>query len=653
MALAKQARIGTDERHFDETRMHDTAHAKQNSLGALTLGAIGVVYGDIGTSPLYAFREALAHTGGIPDARAIVGVLSLALWALIIVVTLKYVVFLSRMDNNGEGGVLSLMALARRATGAKWLVVAILGATGAALFYGDAIITPALSVLSAVEGLKTVPGLDNLTLPTILGATVAIIVGLFSVQARGTASVAGLFGPVCAVWFIAIGALGLVHIFSAPRVLAAFNPLEAVHFVATHGKEGLFALGAVFLTVTGAEALIADMGHFGRRPIQLGWTWFVWPSLTLNYLGQGALALSTLAAAEAAHKPFENADWFFLMAPDMLRAPLVILACLATIIASQAVITGAYSLSQQAIALGLLPRMAIRQTSEHQIGQIYMPSINWLLLAGVLILVFAFQNSSAMAAAYGIAVTGTMVVTTCLAYIIAWKMWRWSPINAALVIVPFLTLDLVFFGANILRVTEGGWVPLMVASLIGVVIFTWVTGRKAMAERTAQQGASMVDLANALAARPPVTVAGVAVFLTQDLSVAPSALLHNLKHNKALHRLNILLKVEAQTTPHVAAADRLVIEPINERFMKARLKYGYMDQVNVPSDLALQGDLLGGPGGTSYFVGRSAIRWAQRAAMPRWMTILFTFLHRNAADPTAFFAIPPNRVVELGSQVEL
>jgi KUP system potassium uptake protein len=628
--------------------------ASQNSrTAALTLGAIGVVYGDIGTSPLYAFREALSHTGGTADARAIVGVLSMALWALIIVVTLKYVLFLSRMDNNGEGGVLSLMALAQRATGKKWLLVAILGATGAALFYGDAIITPALSVLSAVEGLKTVPGMGELSLPTILGATVAILVGLFMAQARGTASVAVLFGPICAVWFLTIGALGLVQILSAPQVLAAFNPLEAIHFVATHGNEGLFALGAVFLTVTGAEALIADMGHFGRRPIQIGWTWFVWPSLTLNYLGQGALALSTLAAAEAAGKPFANADWFFLMAPEFLRAPLVILACMATIIASQAVITGAFSLSQQAIALGLLPRMAIRQTSKTQIGQIYMPSINWLLLAGVLALVFAFKSSSAMAAAYGIAVTGTMVVTTCLAYIIAWKMWRWPAIGAALVVVPFLALDLVFFGANILRVTEGGWVPLLVAALIGIVIFTWVTGRKAMAERTAQQGASMIEFADALVARAPVTVAGVAVFLTQDLTVAPSALLHNLKHNKALHRLNLLLKVEAQSTPHVAAADRLVIEPINERFMKIRLRYGYMDQVDVPSDLARQPDLLSGPGGTSFFVGRSAIRWAQNPAMPRLMTILFTFLHRNAADPTAFFAIPPNRVVELGSQVEL
>ncbi len=633
--------------------MQGSAHSSDNRLAALTLGAIGVVYGDIGTSPLYAFREALAHTGGIPDARSIVGVLSLALWALIIVVTLKYVVLLSRMDNNGEGGVLSLMALARRATGAKWLVVVVLGATGAALFYGDAIITPALSVLSAIEGLKTVPGFTNLSLPAILGATVAILVGLFAVQARGTASVAVLFGPVCAVWFIAIGTIGLVNIFAAPQVLAAFNPLEAVHFLTTHGEEGLFALGAVFLTVTGAEALIADMGHFGRRPIQLGWTWFVWPSLTLNYLGQGALALSTLHAAELAGTPFANADWFFLMAPEYLRAPLVILACMATIIASQAVITGAFSLSQQAIALGLLPRMAIRQTSETQIGQIYMPSINWLLLAGVLMLVFAFKSSSAMAAAYGIAVTGTMVVTTCLAYIIAWKLWRWSPFTAVLVIVPFLLLDLVFFGANILRVSEGGWVPLMVAALIGILIYTWVAGRKAMAERTAQQGASMIDLANALAARPPVTVAGVAVFLTQDLSVAPSALLHNLKHNKALHRLNLLLKVEAQITPHVAAEDRVTIEPINDRFMKVRLKYGYMDQIDVPSDLTRQGELLSGPGGTSYFVGRAAIRWAQRPAMPRLMTILFTFLHRNAADPTAFFAIPPNRVLELGSQVEL
>jgi len=632
----------------------DRPSAARHSLAALTLGAIGVVYGDIGTSPLYAFREALAQTAADGISRGeILGVLSLALWALIIVVTLKYVLFLSRMDNNGEGGVLSLMALASRATGGRWLIVLLLGATGAALFYGDAIITPALSVLSAVEGLKTIPGLEAMSQNSILSVTVGILVALFVIQVRGTAGVAVLFGPVCLVWFGAIGALGLWHILAAPAVLAAFNPMNAVSFLTSHGMTGLFVLGAVFLTVTGAEALIADMGHFGRLPIQLGWLSLVWPALTLNYLGQGALALQALHAAEAAGHTLANADWFFIMAPDALRAPMVILATFATIIASQAVITGAFSLTHQAIALGLLPRMTIRQTSAQQIGQIYMPAVNWLLLFGVLVLVFGFRSSSAMAAAYGIAVTGTMVVTTCLAFVIAWKFWHWQPVWSALLIAPFLSLDLFFFGANILRVTEGGWVPLFVAALMGVVIFTWMKGRRATRARLTEQGVSLAEMSKALAARPPVIVEGTAVFLTEDLDLVPSALLHNLKHNKALHRTNIITRIESQPTPWVAPEDRVQLERLDDRFVRARLRYGYMDKADVPSDLAREPGLLAGPGGTSFFVGRSAIRFAARRSMPRWMTILYTFLHRNAADPTAWFAIPPNRVVELGSQIEL
>jgi KUP system potassium uptake protein len=624
------------------------------STAALTLGAIGVVYGDIGTSPLYAFREALAQTalGGI-DRGEIVGVLSLALWALIIVVTLKYVLFLMRADNNGEGGVLSLMALASRATKGNWPLVLILGGTGAALFYGDAIITPALSVLSAVEGLRTIPGLGNaMSLPIILGVTLGILIGLFFIQSHGTARVAGLFGPVCALWFVCIGALGLWHILRAPEILAAFNPLEAVRFLMSHGVPGLFVLGAVFLTVTGAEALIADMGHFGRRPIQLGWLVLVWPALTLNYLGQGALALSTLEAARTAGTSFVNQDWFFLMAPDSLRALLVLLATLATIIASQAVITGAYSLTQQAIALGLVPRMTIRNTSATQIGQIYMPLVNWLLLAGVLILVFAFQSSTAMAAAYGIAVTGTMVMTTCLAFLIAWRGWHWPLVWTTLLFVPFIAIDLIFFGANILRVSEGGWVPLLVAAAIGLIIFAWMRGRRAALQRTSEQGVSMADLARALAARPPAQVEGVAVFLTQDAGIAPSALLHNLKHNKALHHTNILLTVATESAPHVSPENRLTMDRIDERFVRAHLLYGYLDRADVPSDLA-RSDLLKSAGGTSFFVGRNAIRLSSHPAMARWMTLLYSFLHRNAADPTAFFGIPPNRVVELGSQIEL
>ncbi|WP_173843362.1 potassium transporter Kup [Novosphingobium sp. TH158] len=634
--------------------MHGTPNEARHSLAALTLGAIGVVYGDIGTSPLYAFREALAQSAADGISRGeIIGILSLALWALIIVVTLKYVLFLSRMDNNGEGGVLSLMALAKRATGGQWLIVLLLGAVGAALFYGDAIITPALSVLSAVEGLKTIHGFEGMAEPVILGVAIGILVVLFGIQSRGTAAVSVLFGPVCAVWFLVLAGLGLWHIADAPEILTAFNPGNAVAFMTSHGTTGLFVLGAVFLTVTGAEALIADMGHFGRQPIQLGWVTFVWPALTLNYLGQGALALKGLAIAHASGHTLANADWFFLMAPDALRAPLVVLATLATIIASQAVITGAYSLTHQAIALGLLPRLTIRQTSEHQIGQIYMPGVNWLLLFGVLVLVLNFRSSSAMAAAYGIAVTGTMVVTTCLSFIIAWRFWRWEPIWTGLLIAPFLSLDLFFFGANILRVTEGGWVPLLVASLMGLIILTWIKGRQAALERSSEQGIMLSDMVRALAARPPVLIEGTAIFLTQDLDVAPSALLHNLKHNKALHRQNVMLKVETQTTPYVASCDRLEIDPVAEHFMRARLRYGYMDTIDVPSDLARQEGLLSARGGTSFFVGRSVIRQSTKPILPRWMTFLYGILHRNAADPTAYFSIPPNRVIELGSQIEL
>jgi KUP system potassium uptake protein len=628
---------------------------RSDSLARLTLAALGVVYGDIGTSPLYAFREALAHIAGPAIGEAdIIGVLSLALWALIIVVTLKYVLFLTRMDNSGEGGVLSLMALASRATAGKWAAVLLLGAAGAALFYGDAIITPALSVLAAVEGLRTVPGLETIMhLPAILGVTVAILGALFAFQSRGTADVGRLFGPACVVWVVVLAALGLRHVVAEPEILLAFNPLAALRFLATHGTGGLFVLGAVFLTVTGAEALIADLGHFGPWPIRIGWLGFVWPALTLNYLGQGALALATLHAADAAGRPFVLQDWFFVMAPDALRAPLVILATLATIIASQAVITGAYSMTRQAIALGLLPRMRIEQTSEAQIGQIYMPGVNWLLLAGVLVLVLAFKSSSAMATAYGIAVTGTMLFTTCLAYLIAWRAWRWDPFWTAVLFAPFLAIDLVFFGANVLRIAEGGWVPLLVASAIGAIMTAWVRGRAAEQERAAREGASIVEVAAALTSRPPPIVDGTAVFLTRDPTVAPSALLHNLKHNKALHRSNILLKVESETTPHIAPDRRLELEPLDGRFTRATLHYGYMDDIDVPSDLARHDGLLAGRGGTSFFVGRDAIRRAQRPSMPRWMAGLFGVLHRNATDPTAFFCIPPNRVIELGSQIEL
>lgn len=630
---------------------HDT-----KTIAFLTIGAIGVVFGDIGTSPLYAFREALhqAAPTGI-GATEIIGVLSMALWSLILVVTVKYILFLMRADNNGEGGVLALLALAGRAIGGRRGVVLALGATGAALFYGDAILTPSLSVLSAVEGLKSVPAIGpDLPQSTILAITLAIIIGLFAVQSRGTAAVSKLFGPICVVWFLAMAALGVLHISDEPAILQALSPHHAVQFMTSHGMVGLLVLGAVFLTVTGAEALTADMGHFGRFPIRLGWFLLVFPALTLNYFGQGAFALATLAEAEAAGRPFANQDWFFLMAPESLRVPLVILAGLATIIASQAVITGAYSLTQQAIQLGLLPRMTIRQTSAGHAGQIYLPVINWLLLAGVIILVIAFQTSSALAVAYGIAVTGTMIMTTMLAFVVVHKLWGWSLAKALAFIIPFLALDLVFFGANVLRIAEGGWVPLLVASIILLAIWVWVRGKRLIADYEQSHAVPMDEIAAILAKDPPVRVRGTAIFLTASPEAVPNALLHNLKHNQVLHQHNLIVAVRTASVPHVPREERLSEERINDDFTRVQLRYGFMDTPDVPGDLGLCAKAslhFGDPQRTSYYIGRNSLRASREEGLPFWQDMILIFLQRNAADPTDFFRIPPNRVVELGVQV--
>lgn len=620
----------------------------------LTLGAIGVVYGDIGTSPLYAFREALGQSaaGGIVEAE-ILGVLSLALWALILVVTVKYVLFLMRMDNAGEGGVLSLMALARKAT-SNWSIVTVLGAMGAALFYGDAIITPALSVLSAVEGIKTVPAVgEMMSEGRIIAISMVILAALFAIQARGTASVSKLFGPVCVIWFLAIGGVGLLNFMAAPEVLLALNPLYAIAFLLEHGVAGLFVLGAVFLTVTGAEALTADMGHFGRAPIRIGWFSLVMPALALNYLGQAAFALAQMRAAQAAGTAFANADWFFLMTPESLRLAMVILATMATIIASQAVITGAYSLTQQGISLGLFPRMKIKQTSEDHAGQIYIPAINWLLLAGVALLIVQFRTSSSMAAAYGIAVTGTMVVTTCLAFIVLWKLWAWRPALAALFIAPFLLLDLFFFGANFLRVVEGGWVPLVIAAMIGLIVHIWLKGRAYLASEAQRDHVTMAELAKALSARPPQRIAGTAVFLTADRDVAPVALLHNIKHNKVLHAQNLIVTVQNATSPRVAEEDRLSVTRIDENFLWATLRFGYMETPDVPAALFGSGSIQQDKAGASFFIGRHMLSPSHEVGLPFWQDIIFIILQRNASDPTEFFQIPPGRVVELGTRIEI
>jgi len=622
------------------------AHTRAGLWG-LALGSIGVVYGDIGTSPLYAFREAIraaSGSAGAVDRAAILGVLSLILWALFIIVTLKYVVILLRADNNGEGGTLTLMALASRAVGRigkAAAVVALLGIVSAALFYGDAVITPALSVLSAVEGIDVAtPAFHEYVVPL----TVVILIALFAVQSRGTAKVAALFGPIMTVWFAAIALPGLVWITKDPGVLWALNPFYGVVFLLGHGIVGLFTLGAVFLAVTGAEALYADLGHFGRGPIQVAWLVVVLPSLAVNYLGQGALVF-------AHPKAIENP--FFFLYPNWALIPMVVLATVATVIASQAVITGAYSLTSQAIQLGLLPRFEVRHTSAEQAGQIYMPRVNGLLLLGVLLLVALFRSSSALASAYGIAVTGTMVVTCMMAFIVIWRMWRWSPLAAAALMVPFLMIDLTFLSANMLKVVQGGWVPLLLGGVVMLVMYTWRRGTRILFAKTRRLETPLDDLVRILEKKPPQRVPGTAVFLTSDPKSAPTALLHSLKHYKVLHEKNVILSVETIHTPRVGRDKRVRIEPVGSTFTRVQLRFGYMESPNIPKALAIARklgwhfDIMS----TSFFLSRRALRPAPHSGMPRWQDRLFITLARSANDATDYFQIPTDRVVEVGTQV--
>jgi KUP system potassium uptake protein len=625
----------------DLSARHDAdAHS---SFWALTLGSIGVVYGDIGTSPLYAFREAIvaATSGGEMTRVAVLGVLSLIFWALIVIVTLKYVLLLLRADNNGEGGTLTLMALAQRALGRSTPVLFLLGTISGALFYGDAVITPALSVLSAVEGLKVAtPAFE----PYVVPLTVLILVGLFAVQSRGTAQVAAFFGPITLIWFLAIAIPGLREITANPTVLYALNPWHAVHFLGSHGVIGLVTLGAVFLAVTGTEALYADLGHFGRKPIQTAWIGLVLPALTLNYFGQGALVLADANKIK---------DPFFLLYPDWALLPMVALATAATVIASQAVITGAYSLTRQAIQLGLLPRMEIRHTSETQAGQIFMPRVNTLLLTGVLLLVALFRSSSNLASAYGIAVTGTMVVTAMMAFIVIWKNWKWSPLAAGALIAPFLLIDLTFLGANLLKVFEGGYVPLAFGGLVMLLMYTWRRGSRLLFDKTRKQETPLRGLVAMLEKRPPMHVPGTAVFLTSDPTSVPTALMHSLKHYKVLHEKNVILTVETADTPTVKSEDRVQIEQIGDSFSVVTLTFGYMETPNVPRALAIarklgwQFDIMS----TSFFLSRRALRPAAKSGMPRWQDRLFIRLARSANDATDYFQIPTGRVVEIGTQV--
>ena len=608
----------------------------------LTLGSIGVVYGDIGTSPLYAMREAMvaASDDGLSPSE-VIGIVSLLLWTLILIVTLKYVVLILRADNNGEGGTLSLVALAQRAVGKRTPWIFGVGVAGAALFYGDAIITPAISVLSAVEGLTLVePRFAEWVEPT----AIAILVVLFIIQSRGTESVATWFGPITLVWFLTIGGLGLYHVGDKPAILAAINPLEAVQFLIDHGLGSLAVMGSVFLAVTGAEALYADIGHFGRGPIRIAWTSVVLPALALNYIGQGSLVL---ANPEAAHNSF------YLLAPSWGLLPLVLLATVAAVIASQAVISGAYSLTHQAVQLGLLPRFEVRHTSESTVGQVYLPKVNWLLLAGVVALVLIFGSSASLASAYGIAVTGTMIITSLLAFTVFRNLWGWSLGLAALVIAPFLLVELIFLSANLEKFFDGGFVPVMLACAVGLLMLTWVRGSAILLLKAHAESISIRSLLRMLESSSVARAPGTAVFLTSDPDAAPSALLHNLKHNHVLHERNIIVTVATATTPTVPDSERIVIEPMDKDFSRVRLTFGYMEQPNVPMALSLakkQGvkfDVMS----TSFFLNRRTLKPSPDQRMPLWQDRLFIAMTKSASDPTSFYRLPSNRVLELGQQM--
>ncbi|MGV1780564.1 potassium transporter Kup [Agrobacterium vitis] len=615
------------------------------SLMLLALGSVGVVYGDIGTSPLYAFREALkpiAHDG--ITRFEVIGLTSLIVWTLTIIVTLKYVLFLLRADNDGEGGTLSLLALLSKSAGRHTVVLMVLGLVGAALFLGDAMITPALSVLSAVEGLKLVaPQSSGFIVPI----SVVILIMLFAVQSRGTGAVANFFGPITVVWFLVMAAGGIGHIFDDPAIFRAFNPIHAVTFLFQEKFLGFVVLGAVFLTVTGAEALYADLGHFGRRPIQWAWFVLVFPALVLNYLGQGALVLKDPAMAS---------DPFYLMFPSWAILPVIILATAATVIASQAVITGAFSMVRQAIHLGFLPRMEILFTSETNTGQIYLPAVNTLLLLGVLSLVLLFESSDALATAYGISVTGAMVVTTIMAFEFVRKKWKWSVFVALLVIVPLLALETVFLGANLLKIHDGGYIPVLFAAGFTIVMWTWRRGTAILFAKTRHADiplSSFISSVERKSEHAPVCVPGTAIFLTSDPETAPAALLHNLKHNHVLHEKNIILTIKTVNRPRASEAERFVAESLSERFSRVEIRFGYMEQQNVSQALAklrkggLKFDIMS----TSFYLGRRKLVPDAKAGMPNWQDRLFIALANSATDPSDYFRLPANRVVELGSHV--
>jgi KUP system potassium uptake protein len=624
----------------------------EGSLAKLAVGAVGIVFGDIGTSPIYAFRETFAgHHTLVPDQLHIHGVLSLIFWSMMIIVTLKYVTIIMRADNKGEGGSLALLALINReiGTGKKWTSgIILLGVFATALFYGDSMITPAISVLSAVEGLTTVQASFE---PFVIPIAVGILVGLFAIQSHGTARVGALFGPVMLFYFVTLAVLGLIHVVDRPQIiLNTINPWHALRFFILEPDRAFLALGSVVLAVTGAEALYADMGHFGRRPIKVAWIYFVMPALLLNYMGQGAMLMNqdAMQALETVKNPF------FYLAPDMLRLPLVLLATFATIIASQAVISGAFSVTQQAIQLGFMPRLRITHTSESAAGQIYIPVINWALMVMVILLVIMFGSSSNLAAAYGIAVTGAMLIDAVLISVVLLSLWNWNRLIAVGLLALFFTVDLAYFGANMLKVPDGGWFPLLVGAVAFTMLTTWAKGRQLLLSRMDEASLPM-EIFIKSAASSATRVPGTAVFMTSSASGVPHALLHNLKHNKVLHERVILLTVRIQDVPYVPDEKRAETLDYTAGFYRVIIHYGFMDEVNVPAELSrLEGC---GPAckmmDTSFFLARQTLIASSRPGMAVWREKLFAWMLRNAESAMEFFKLPTNRVVELGSQVEI
>ncbi|BAN33865.1 K+ transporter [Sulfuricella denitrificans skB26] len=636
--------MSTTEKNSDHASTGTSGKSKSSGL---MLAAIGVVFGDIGTSPLYTLKEVFHGSHGIATSHDnVLGALSLVLWALLIVVSLKYVIFIMRADNNGEGGIMALLALTLKSspgdTRSRWLLMT-MGIFGAALFYGDGVITPAISVLSAVEGLKiATPALE----PYVIPITLIVLAGLFLFQRKGTASVGALFGPVMIVWFATLALLGIINIFEYPAVLQAVNPFHGFNFFVEHQWYGFLALGAVVLAVTGGEALYADMGHFGRMPIKTAWFFFVLPALLLNYFGQGALMIHNPAAVE---------NPFYMLAPPWALYPMVALATLATVIASQAVISGAFSVTRQAIQLGYCPRLEVRHTSEREIGQVYLPAINWALLVAIVALVLGFRSSSNLAAAYGIAVTGTMAIDTILAVVVARAMWGWGWATCVAVAAFFLFIDLSFFSANAMKIPQGGWFPLVVGIAVFTLLSTWKRGRALLFDRLRDGAIALDPFLAGIAAHPPLRVPGTAVFLTANLDGVPHAMLHNLIHNKVLHERVVLLTVITEDVPHVPEIDHAEVQPLGNNFYRIIVRYGFKDEPDIPETLTqctgcgLEFQMME----TSFFISRETLIATIAPGMALWREKVFISMARNAGSVSAYFKIPTNRVVELGTQIEL